>query len=52
MEVPAPFGGKLVSLTVKVGDKVSQGSVIATVETQAPRWLLLLHRQKPLLRQR
>ncbi|WP_345872711.1 dihydrolipoyllysine-residue acetyltransferase [Shewanella algae] len=34
MEVPAPFGGKLVSLTVKVGDKVSQGSVIATVETQ------------------
>ncbi|QWL05517.1 dihydrolipoyllysine-residue acetyltransferase [Shewanella indica] len=34
MEVPAPFSGKLVSLTVKVGDKVSQGSVIATVETQ------------------
>ncbi|MFG0451957.1 dihydrolipoyllysine-residue acetyltransferase [Shewanella sp. yb_14] len=34
MEVPAPFGGKLVSLTVKVGDKVSQGSVIARVETQ------------------
>ncbi|GIU46760.1 pyruvate dehydrogenase complex dihydrolipoyllysine-residue acetyltransferase [Shewanella algidipiscicola] len=35
MEVPAPFAGKLVSLTVKVGDKVSQGSVIATVETQS-----------------
>ncbi|MFB2752541.1 pyruvate dehydrogenase complex dihydrolipoyllysine-residue acetyltransferase [Shewanella xiamenensis] len=33
MEVPAPFAGKLLSLTVKVGDKVSQGSVIATVET-------------------
>ncbi|GGQ15321.1 dihydrolipoyllysine-residue acetyltransferase [Shewanella litoralis] len=33
MEVPAPFAGKLVSLTVKVGDKVSQGSLIATVET-------------------
>lgn len=33
MEVPAPFAGKLVSLTVKVGDKVSQGSVIATIET-------------------
>ncbi|MCE9687549.1 dihydrolipoyllysine-residue acetyltransferase [Shewanella sp. AS16] len=33
MEVPAPFGGKLVSLTVKVGDKVSQGSLIATIET-------------------
>lgn len=35
MEVPAPFAGKLLSLTVKVGDKVSQGSVIATVETIA-----------------
>ncbi|MBQ4890858.1 dihydrolipoyllysine-residue acetyltransferase [Shewanella sp. UCD-FRSSP16_17] len=33
MEVPAPFAGKLVSLTVNVGDKVSQGSIIATVET-------------------
>jgi pyruvate dehydrogenase E2 component (dihydrolipoamide acetyltransferase) len=33
MEVPAPFAGKLVSLTVKVGDKVSQGSLIAMIET-------------------
>lgn len=33
MEVPAPFAGKLLSLKVKVGDKVSQGSVIATIET-------------------
>ena len=33
MEVPAPFAGKLLSLNVKVGDKVSQGSVIATIET-------------------
>lgn len=33
MEVPAPFAGKLLSLTVKVGDKVSQGSLIATIET-------------------
>ncbi|AZG71809.1 pyruvate dehydrogenase complex dihydrolipoyllysine-residue acetyltransferase [Shewanella livingstonensis] len=33
MEVPAPFAGKLVSLTIKVGDKVSQGSLIATIET-------------------
>ncbi|MGI2180429.1 dihydrolipoyllysine-residue acetyltransferase [Shewanella frigidimarina] len=33
MEVPAPFAGKLVSLTVNVGDKVSQGSLIATIET-------------------
>ena len=35
MEVPAPFAGKLVSVTVKVGDKVSQGSVIASIETQS-----------------
>ncbi len=35
MEVPAPFAGKLLSLTVKVGDKVSQGSVIATIETNS-----------------
>ncbi|WP_144212264.1 dihydrolipoyllysine-residue acetyltransferase [Shewanella donghaensis] len=35
MEVPAPFAGKLVSLTINVGDKVSQGSIIATVETQS-----------------
>ncbi|MCL1091674.1 dihydrolipoyllysine-residue acetyltransferase [Shewanella profunda] len=35
MEVPAPFAGKLLSLTVNVGDKVSQGSVIATIETVA-----------------
>ncbi|MGX9461545.1 dihydrolipoyllysine-residue acetyltransferase [Shewanella sp. A14] len=33
MEVPAPFAGKLISLTVNVGDKVSQGSLIATIET-------------------
>ncbi|PKG72732.1 pyruvate dehydrogenase complex dihydrolipoyllysine-residue acetyltransferase [Shewanella sp. GutCb] len=32
MEVPAPVAGKLVGLTVKIGDKVSQGSVIATIE--------------------
>ena len=35
MEVPAPFAGKLVNLTINVGDKVSQGSIIATVETQS-----------------
>ncbi|RTR31349.1 pyruvate dehydrogenase complex dihydrolipoyllysine-residue acetyltransferase [Shewanella atlantica] len=35
MEVPAPFAGKLVSLTINVGDKVSQGTLIATIETQA-----------------
>ena len=33
MEVPAPVAGKILGLTVKLGDKVSQGSVIATIET-------------------
>ena len=32
MEVPSPVAGKIVKLTVKVGDKVSQGSVIMEVE--------------------
>ncbi len=32
MEVPAPFGGTVRELRVKVGDKVSEGSAIATVE--------------------
>jgi pyruvate dehydrogenase E2 component (dihydrolipoamide acetyltransferase) len=32
MEVPAPFAGVVRDIKVKVGDKVSQGSVIASVE--------------------
>ncbi len=32
MEIPASAGGKIVALTVKVGDKVSQGTVIGEVE--------------------
>lgn len=32
VEVPSPFSGKLVSVTVDVGDKVSMGSLIATIE--------------------
>jgi dihydrolipoamide dehydrogenase len=32
MDVPAPFGGKLVELKVKQGDRVSKGDVIAVVE--------------------
>jgi pyruvate dehydrogenase E2 component (dihydrolipoamide acetyltransferase) len=34
MEVPAPFSGTVKTVNVKVGDKVSQGSLILTVETQ------------------
>jgi pyruvate dehydrogenase E2 component (dihydrolipoamide acetyltransferase) len=33
MDVPAPKAGKIVSLKVKVGDKVSEGSLILILET-------------------
>jgi dihydrolipoamide dehydrogenase len=32
MDIPAPFGGKLVELKIKKGDRVSKGDVIAVVE--------------------
>ena len=32
MDVPSPFAGKIVELKVEVGDKVSEGTVIATIE--------------------
>ena len=34
MEVPAPVSGKLLKITVVVGDKVREGQVIAVVESQ------------------
>ncbi|MEO0622138.1 MAG: dihydrolipoyl dehydrogenase [Pseudomonadota bacterium] len=34
MEVPAPQGGKVVSIAVKEGDSVSEGSVILTLEAE------------------
>ncbi|QUP53693.1 dihydrolipoyl dehydrogenase [Ralstonia syzygii] len=35
MDVPADVAGKIVEVKIKVGDKVSQGTVIATVEAGA-----------------
>lgn len=32
MEIPAPFGGKIVSLALKEGDKVSVGQVLGEIE--------------------
>src|SRR5699024_2986060 len=32
MDVPSPYSGKLVTLTVKEGDTVSEGDVIGTME--------------------
>ena len=34
MDVPSPHAGKVTALRVKVGDKVSQGTVIAVIEAQ------------------
>ncbi|HEX7325961.1 MAG TPA: dihydrolipoyllysine-residue acetyltransferase [Rhodanobacteraceae bacterium] len=35
MEVPAPFAGTVKAVEVKVGDEVSEGSVVATIEAEA-----------------
>ncbi len=35
MEIPAPAAGKIVSLALKVGDKVSQGSIIGVMTSSA-----------------
>jgi len=32
VEVPSPFEGKISSLEVKIGDKVSKGSILATIQ--------------------
>ena len=32
VEVPSPFTGKISSLKVKIGDKVSKGNVLAVIE--------------------
>ena len=32
VEVPSPFAGKISSLNVKIGDKVSKGNVLAIIE--------------------
>lgn len=41
MEIPSPYGGTIQSLKVKVGDKVSQGNEIATIESseEAPEFI-------------
>jgi len=35
MDVPAPFAGRIAVIGLKAGDKVSQGSLILTLETDA-----------------
>src|ERR1700693_4302219 len=36
MDVPSPFAGKVEQIKVKVGDKVSEGSLIALLTSSAP----------------
>ena len=36
MDVPAPFAGKVQDIRVKVGDKVSEGTVIMMLASDAP----------------
>ena len=35
MDIPAPFAGELVALSVKVGDKIKEGDVIAEMKGAA-----------------
>jgi len=37
VEVPSPYAGKISSLEIKIGDKVSKGSVLAIIETDTPK---------------
>ena len=34
VEVPSPFAGKILSLEVKIGDKVSKGNVLDLIEAE------------------
>jgi pyruvate dehydrogenase E2 component (dihydrolipoamide acetyltransferase) len=35
MEIPAPFSGKVTNLAIKVGDKLSYGDLILTIESES-----------------
>ena len=37
VEVPSPYAGKISSLEIKIGDKVSKGSVLAIIETDTSK---------------
>ena len=46
VEVPSPFTGKISSLEVKIGDKVSKGSVLAVIEREEIKTLVEPIKQK------
>ena len=35
MEIPAPFAGKVTSISIKVGDKIAKGELILTLESES-----------------
>ena len=41
VEIPSPFSGKISELKVKVGDKVSEGSLIGFIDTNEKRLTIL-----------
>ena len=46
VEVPSPFAGKISSLEVKIGDKVSKGNVLAVIESEEVKTSTELIKQK------
>ena len=37
MEIPAPFAGKVTTLSIKVGDKIAKGELILTLESESEK---------------
>ena len=37
MEIPAPFAGKVTSISIKVGDKIAKGELILTLESESDK---------------
>jgi pyruvate dehydrogenase E2 component (dihydrolipoamide acetyltransferase) len=45
MDIPAPFAGELVSLSVAIGDKIKEGDVIAEMKAAGAVQFLLIQQQ-------
>ena len=46
VEVPSPFSGKISSVEVKIGDKVSKGSVLAIIEDDKSKTSVKIKKKK------
>jgi pyruvate/2-oxoglutarate dehydrogenase complex dihydrolipoamide acyltransferase (E2) component len=46
VEVPSPFSGKISSLKVKIGDKVSKGTVLASIENDIKKKNIYIEKKK------